>query len=198
MTTVPQMKTVIGLFDTMEEAQYTVQDLVANGFSRDDISLITSDAAGRFTDRGRQVGTEHEAAEGAGAGATGGTVVGGFTGLLVGIGALTLPGIGPIIAAGPILTVIGTTALGAGLGAVAGGIIGALTGLGVPEHDANTYAEGVRRGGTLVIVQTADMMVDRAYTILQDRGAVDMNRRSAQWRQSGWSAFDPNAGPYQP
>lgn len=205
MTTAP--KTVVGLFESFDEAQRVVQDLIDNGFRRDNVSVVANDAEGRYAQQHRAVGDrdrtgrrdadQSEAAEGAGFGATGGTAVGGIVGLLVGIGALTIPGIGPVIAAGPILTAIGTTALGAGLGAAAGGIIGALVGAGIPEQEAGAYAEGVRRGGALVIVQAADIMVERAYSIMQRHGAVDMNERTSQWRQSGWSSFDPNAEPYR-
>jgi hypothetical protein len=63
--------------------------------------------------------------------------------------------------------------------------------MGVSEEEAGSFAEGVRRGGTLVIVEAADGMVDRAYAILNEHGAIDMNERTAQWRQSGWTAYDP-------
>ena len=79
-----------------------------------------------------------------------------IAGLLVGIGALAVPGIGPVLAFGPLAAAIGATAAGAGLGAAAGGIIGALVGLGIPEEDANFYAEGVKRGGVLVTVRADD------------------------------------------
>ncbi len=192
-------KTVVGLFENFDEAQRVVQDLIDNGFRRDNVSVVASDTEGRHSQRYRAVGEgeRSEAAEGAGFGATGGTAVGGVIGLLVGIGALTIPGIGPVLAAGPLLTAIGTTALGAGLGAAAGGLVGALVGAGIPEQEAGSYAEGVRRGGALVIVQAADMMVERAYAIMQRHGAVDINRRSDEWRQSGWTAFDPQGEPYR-
>lgn len=197
MSDVPATRTVIGLFDTYAAAQQSVRDLVENGFSRDNISLVTQDPQGRAAEAARDVGGSHETAEGAGFGAVGGSVVGGLTGLLVGIGALAIPGIGPVIAAGPFAAAIGATAAGAGLGAATGGIVGALVGLGIAEPEANNYAEAVRRGGTMVIVEAAGIMVDRAYEILQRHGSVDLNARAAQWRQSGWTTFDPNDAPYQ-
>ena len=70
--------------------------------------------------------------------------------------------------------------------AATGGVLGALVGLGIPEEDANFYSEGVRRGGTLVIAKTTDEMANRAYDIMQRYGAVDVDKRGAEWRSSGW------------
>jgi hypothetical protein len=193
-------KTVIGLFDTFSEAQSVVQELVNSGFSRNDISLLANDARGEYANM-RTVGDEGgSAAEGAGAGAVGGGVLGGVLGLLVGVGALAIPGIGPVLAAGPLAAALGTagasTLVGAGIGAAAGGVIGALVGAGIPEEDASFYAEGVRRGGTLVMVKSSDEMAQSAYDIMRRYGAVDVDERSGTWRQSGWDRFDPNAKPY--
>lgn len=197
MTTEPNTKTVVGLFDTLEAAQQAIHALIEEGFTRDNISLVTHDAEGKHATHMQKAERSGETSEGAGFGATGGGVVGGIAGLLVGIGALSIPGIGPVIAAGPLAAAIGMTAAGAGLGAAAGGIVGALVGAGIPEREANSYAEGVRRGGTMVIVQAADIMVDRAYSIMQRYSAVDMNQRSEQWRQSGWTTSDPGDSAYQ-
>lgn len=194
-------KTIVGLFDSFNEAQNVVQELVNSGFARERISLVANDARGEYGNvlRSREVG-ETSVAEGAGAGAVGGGVLGGVLGLLVGLGALAIPGVGPIIAAGPLAAALGTvgasTVVGAGIGAVSGGLLGALVGAGIPEEDAHYYAEGVRRGGTLVMVTADDATANTAYSILERRGAVDIRTRGAQWRQSGWERFDPNAGPY--
>ena len=115
---------------------------------------------------------------------------------MVGLGALLIPGVGPVIAAGPLATVLGLTAAGAGIGAAAGGLIGALTHAGVPEDDANYYAEGVRRGGTLVMVASPDEQAQNAYDIMQTHGAVDIDERGEDYRNSGWKGFDHNAQPY--
>jgi hypothetical protein len=183
-------KTVVGLFDTTAEAQSVVQELINSGFERNNISLVANDARGEYT---REVGgTESSAAEGAGAGAVGGGVLGGVLGLLVGVGALAIPGIGPIVAAGPLVAAL----TGAGIGAATGGIIGALVGAGIPEEDAGFYAEGIRRGGTLVMVKSDDAMAQSAYDVMRRYGAVDVDERSGTWRQSGWGGFDTNASPY--
>jgi len=191
-------KTIVGLFDSFDEAQRATQDLIDNGFSRDAISLVANDVRGQYG-TSRSVG-ESKAAEGAGAGALTGAVGGGVLGLLVGVGALAIPGIGPVLAAGPLVAALGAagaaTLTGAGIGAVAGGLVGALVGAGVPEEHANYYAEGVRRGGTLVTVNAEDNRADQAYAILQRHAAVDINERGTEWKRSGWNRFDPNANPY--
>ena len=135
-----------------------------------------------------------EAAEGAGAGATAGTILGGLTGLLVGLGALVIPGVGPVIAAGTIATALGSAALGAGIGAASGGLLGALVGAGIPEEDANVYAEGIRRGGALLTVQADDANAERAADIMDQFGVVDIDQRGQDYRQGGWSRFDESAG----
>jgi hypothetical protein len=193
-------KTVVGLFDTFSGAQNVIQELVNNGFQRNDISLMANDAKGEFAKAKEVGGTGSAAAEGAGAGAVGGGVLGGVLGLLVGVGALAIPGIGPVLAAGPLAAALGaagaSTLVGAGIGAAAGGVIGALIGAGIPEEDANFYAEGVRRGGSLVIVRAPDDMAQSAYDIMRRYGAVDVDERGAEWRRSGWKRFDPSADSY--
>ncbi len=195
-------KTVVGLFDTIDEAQQVVQDLADNGFERSDISLVASDAKGKYASSGKSAGTNadeagHGAAEAAGTGAVGGTVVGGALGLLAGLGAIVIPGIGPVIAAGTLATALGSTALGAGIGAgvgaAAGGLIGALTNAGVPEEDATLYNEGVRRGGTLVMVRAQDDMAQEASDIMTRNGAVNIDERGADYRQT---KFDSTSQPY--
>jgi len=105
-----------------------------------------------------------------------------------------------VLAAGPLAAALGaagaSTLVGAGIGAAAGGIIGALVGAGIPEEDAGFYAEGVRRGGTLVLVKASDDMAQRAYDAMRRYGAVDVDERSGNWRQSGWNGFDANDTTY--
>lgn len=178
-------KTIVGLYDEVSAAQDAVRELVDSGFSREDISMVTrdGDVEGREgKDRGSQVG------ESAGRGA----IIGGVGGLLVGLGALAIPGIGPAVAAGPIAAAL----TGAGIGAVGGGLIGALVGAGVPEDEAEYYAEGVRRGGTLVTVDTSDDMASKAVDILNRHHPVDIEERAERWRTAGWSRFDEKAQPY--
>lgn len=186
------MKTVVGLFEKYQDAERAVTDLTARGFGRNEISVAARDTALR----NRVVGGKEDAvAESAGAGAVGGAAVGGIAGLLVGIGALAIPGIGPVIAAGTLATVLGSTAAGAGIGAAAGGLIGALVGLGIPEEDAQFYAEGVKRGGVLVTVQTGDDRAQEALDIMRRSNAVDVDTQRNNWRTSGWDTFDETTMP---
>ncbi len=104
---------------------------------------------------------------------------------------LAIPGLGPVVAAGW----LAATAVGAAAGAATGGIVGALTEAGVSEADAHTYAEGVRRGGTLVSARVADADRARLDTALNE-SAVNMQDRSAAWQKAGWKSFDPASRPY--
>lgn len=186
------MKTVVGLFEYYQDAERAVDQLSSRGFGKTEISVAARDRVLRE----RVVGGKDQAvAESAGAGAVGGTAVGGIAGLLVGIGALAIPGIGPVIAAGTLGTALATTAVGAGIGAAAGGLIGALVGLGIPEEDAQFYAEGVKRGGVLVTVQTTDDRASEALNILRQANAVDVDTQRTLWTKSGWSRFDDAALP---
>jgi heat induced stress protein YflT len=186
------MKTVVGLFEYYQDAERAVNELNNRGFGKTDISVAARDRA--LQDQ--VIGSKEQAvAESAGAGAIGGTAVGGIAGLLVGIGALTIPGIGPVLAAGPLAAAIGSTLAGAGIGAAAGGLIGALVGLGIPEEDAHFYAEGVKRGGVLVTVRTSDDRAHEALRILRDANATDVNARRDEWTKAGWNRFDDQITP---
>jgi uncharacterized protein (TIGR02271 family) len=127
----------------------------------------------------------------AGKGAVAGGALGGAAGLIAGLAGLAIPGIGPIIAAGPIAAALA----GAGIGAVAGGLIGSLTRLGIPEEQARNYAEAVRRGGALVTVRAEDDMAERVADIMSEHNAIDIDRQAAEWRKSGWTGFDADAKP---
>jgi uncharacterized protein (TIGR02271 family) len=182
-------KTIVGLYDDFSTAQRVVQALVDAGFERDNISLVASDARGEYTS---QIDTDTGIGTGAGVGAGIGAVLGGIGGLLVGLGALAIPGIGPVIAAGPLIAAL----TGAGIGAVAGGLVGALVDMGIPEEEAEYYAEGVRRGGTLVTVTAADEMANQAASIMENYDPINVEERASQWQESGWTGFNANAAPY--
>lgn len=145
------MRTVTGLFDDYDDASAAVSELERAGVPSSDISIVGSNA-----DRRHGEDSDSNAAEGAGTGAGIGALVGGAGGLLTGLGLMAIPGVGPVVAAGW----LAATAVGAAGGAVAGGaagrLIGAMTRSGVSEEDANLYAEGVRRGGTLVTARVED------------------------------------------
>lgn len=161
-------KRAIGTFPNRQQAEAALHELRNSGFVMDGVSILAKDtgagdqiAGTEVTDRG-----ETEAQEGAGIGATTGTVLGGFGGLLVGLEALIIPGVGPFLAGGA----IASTLAGAGLGAAAGGIVGALTGLGIPEEEARAYSERVSRGEYLVILDGPEAEINRAAALLMSQG----------------------------
>ncbi|WP_414563068.1 MULTISPECIES: general stress protein [unclassified Anabaena] len=163
-----QYKRAIGTFANREAAEAALNELRSSGFVMDNVSILAKDtgsddqiAGANVADRG-----ETEAPEGAGIGATTGTVLGGLGGLLVGLEALIIPGVGPFLAGGT----IATTLAGAGIGAAAGGIVGALTGLGIPEEEARAYSERVSKGDYLVILDGSANEIEKAAAILMSRG----------------------------
>jgi len=189
-------RTVVGFFDDYDDAQKAVDALQGAGFSYDDISVISNNADARFGADNRTAPTAGTRAGSAVGGAVGGAaegaVIGGLTGLAASLALLLIPGIGPIAAVGP----LAATLSGAGIGAVGGGVIGALTGLGIPEEAAGYYAEGIRRGGTLVAVKTDDTRAMEAARILRRYGAVRMQERSSHYRSTGYSGWRQDLAPY--
>jgi hypothetical protein len=143
--------TVAGVFDAQDDAQRALNELKEAGFTPDQVSVVAKDTRETQT---MVEGSDMAGAEttGAGTGALLGGILGGAAGWLVGIGALAIPGIGPIVAAGALATTLG----GAAVGAVAGGLIGALVGAGIPEEDARTYETHVKEGRILITAQATD------------------------------------------
>jgi hypothetical protein len=184
-------QTVTALYDTYESAVSAVNALEAFGVPHSDISLVSNNVDNRY-------GRDHrtDAAEDAGKGAGIGAAVGGVGGLLTGLGLLAIPGVGPVVAAGWLVATAVGAATGAVVGGAAGGLVGSLTGAGLPEGDAHFYAEGVRRGGTLVTARVDDARAPAAREILQRYNWVDPAVRRAAYREGGWTAFDENAPPY--
>lgn len=185
-------KTVTGLFDHQGAAQSVVRELLAAGFRQEDISVMAAkppapQPKGKVVEYVEESGEEQveDMAKGAGVGAA----VGGVAGLVAGLASLAIPGFGPIIAAGPIASFIA----GTGIGATIGGLVSGITRLGVSENDAQHYAEGVRRGGTLVSVTAPEEVADRAVLIMKKHNPVEINKRAAEWRDEGWTGFDTEA-----
>src|SRR5262245_34627625 len=151
------MKVVAGLFESQTMAQRAIEDLRTSGVDSSRVSVIARDKE-RARDVADQTGAE--VATGTATGAGLGAALGGAAGWLVGIGALAIPEIGPIVAAGPIAAALGvagtTAAAGAGVGVVAGGIIGALTGWGFSESEAKAYQDGIERGDLLLATEVPD------------------------------------------
>lgn len=188
------MAVVTGLFDDYDDALTAVNQLQALGVDRTQISVVANDADERYSRR-TATSTASEAGDDAAAGAGVGAFVGGAGGLLAGMGLLAIPGIGPVVAAGWLAsTGLGAVA-GAAAGGAIGGLVGAMTDEGVPERDANVYAEGVRRGGTLVSARVDDSMAEAAEAILNE-DAVDISERESAYRAAGWSRFDPDSPRY--
>ena len=181
-------KTVVGMMENLDEAQAVVRDLVSAGIRRDDIGFMANQKDTIPSSGHLNESEGGGAASGALAGAGAGAALGGLGGLLLAVAPLAIPGIGPIIAAGPIAAALA----GAGIGAVAGGLIGGLTNMGVPEEEAHYYAEGVRRGGILVTVAAEDdAHASRAVGIMKRHGAMDIDQRAAEWKKQGWKGrFD--------
>jgi len=162
-------KAVFCLAKTLTQAEQIVNDLKLAGFSSNDISVLLPDKQGT-RDFAHQKNTK--APEGAAAGAGTGGVIGGVLGWLAGIGALAIPGVGPFIAAGPIMAALS----GAAVGAAVGGISGALIGLGMPEYEAKRYEGKIREGNILVSVHTEDSEeVKRAKEIFERDLATDIS-----------------------
>jgi hypothetical protein len=187
-----KMRTITGLFDTHDQADRAVRTLKDAGIASDDISIVANNAEGVPTTDGDNV------ADDAGTGAGIGAAVGGAGGLLTGLGMLAIPGIGPVVAGGWLLSTVVGAAAGAVVGGATGGLIGALTDAGVDERDAHVYAEGVRRGGILVTARVDDTRADAAQAMLQSDNGVNIETRRRDYEASGWESFDESADPYQP
>jgi hypothetical protein len=162
-------KSVIGIVESHIQAERIVQQLQERGMQSDDISVLFADTRGS-----KDFAHEHntKAPEGAVAGMGAGGVIGGTIGLLAGIGALAIPGVGPLIAAGPLMATLSGVAAGAAVGGVAGGLIG----LGVPEFEAKSYEGKVRGGNILIAVHTDNAETEtRTKQIFQANGAHDIS-----------------------
>jgi len=192
---------IVALYDDLSTAQQVVRALRDAGIPSADISLVALDSAGEYGKYFTKTTTKvnDSTADGVDKGAGVGALIGGLGGLLVGLGALAIPGIGPVLAAGPLATAVAAI-VGAGVGAAAGGavggIIGGLVDLGIPEEQAHYYAEGIRRGGVLVTARTSDADTDRAHDIMDSFNPVNIEDRAAAWRQEGWKGYDVKAKPY--
>lgn len=179
------MRAITALFDTYDHAAAAVRSLKDAGIPDADISMVANNADGKVTEIHEEDHTD--AATGAGLGVATGAGVG----LLAGLGSLAIPGIGPVVATGWLLS----TAVGAAIGAASGGILGALMDAGVSEDDAHIYAEGVRRGGTLVTARVDDSRANSAEAILRASNGVDIGKRRQEYATQGWERFDETADP---
>jgi len=180
------IKTVVASFTDANGATRGARELRQSGFMADDIDVIVHDSPAR------RDAISDAKTEAAASGAVTGGAVGGVAGIAASLVGLAVPGLGPLLATGPIVTALA----GAGAGAAAGGLIGALAEAGVDKTEAELHAESLRRGGSLISVRTDEARAEEAAWCLRRAGAVDIRQRAKQWRASGWSGYDPAADPF--
>ena len=194
-------KTITGLFDNYTDATNAVRDLESIGISHSEISIVAHDRDHAQTRAGDA--TSDHIVHGVNAdgdvsrGASTGAAIGGVGGLLAGLGLLVIPGLGPIVAAGWLVATVAGAGIGAAGGAATGGIVGALKHAGHSDDEANVYAEGLRRGGTLVSARVPDETVSKAEEVLKRHKSVDAATRGMDYRNGGWERFDEKAPPYK-
>lgn len=169
---------ICGLATSEEQARRIVDRLISSGFANKDISILypdqNKDSSNPVRDRGCNLTTEKhtKAPEGGVTGAATGGILGGSLGLLAGIGALSIPGLGPFIAAGPIMAALSGSAVGGGVGL----LIGALIGSGIPEYEAKKFESGLKQGNILISIHSDnDAELKRAYEIMKNEGAKDVS-----------------------
>ena len=176
---------VYGIYTHQAELENGINQLKANNYRHEDISVLMP-----HNDGNKELGTEmnSKAPEGATAGSATGAVMGGTLGWLLGIGALAIPGLGPFIAAGPIMAALA----GVGAGAALGGVTGGLIGMGLPEYEAVRYEGQVKAGGILISVHCDDSeWASRAKKILESTGAKDVSSSG-----EGSSDYNKSDKPY--
>ena len=190
------MATVVGLFDSYTNAQRAVEDLVKAGFKRYEISLLAQANASEYA-RYFNTNTTGESATPApektltmGEGVGVGTVVGALTGIVVGLASFVLPGIGPIVAAGPLIAGLTGGTVGVVAGAATGGVVTALMNSDISEDEANVYAESLRRGGTLVLVRTPESSIAAVHNVMRSHQAVDIAQRKTEWLSADSAAMN--------
>jgi hypothetical protein len=178
------MKRIAGLFEQEQAADRAISELQKNGFNKEHFGVITRNRITQKVNREEDIRAGTVKADQK-LGVTGGAAVGGLTGLLLGVGALFIPGIGPVVAAGTLAAI----AAGTGMGAVAGGLLGALTSMGITE-ETEAYAEGIKRGGVLLVVEADDERAPEVDKIMKQAGAVEIKSQRQTWQEAGWTGFD--------
>jgi hypothetical protein len=177
---------VFGIYGSREAVELAIDTFLKSGFTTSDVSVLLPENLG-----GKPLATHKDtkAPEGATAGGGAGAVIGGTLGLLAGIGALAIPGVGPFIAAGPIMA----TLAGLGVGGAVGGFVGALVGMGIPEYEAKRYEARIQKGGILLSVHCdTSEQVKRGKEILKNTGAEDISSTGESSSDVSKSARDLN------
>ena len=195
-------RTLARMYDSYDDAKAVVHELESSGVPHSEISLVANaDAHGRTSGTSAVTGAganaldpadrdDTDSSAGGKRGALLGGVLGGGAGLLAGIGALAIPGVGPVVAAGWLVA----TLAGVGVGAASGGLVGSLTGAGVSRDEAHVYAEGVKRGGSLVTVRADEAEASRVEAILARRSPTDWQQRRSSYGPE-WKGFDEVSTP---
>lgn len=162
------MSTVIGVFRDISTAESAVKALRNKGFTDNEISIVAKDSKGKGAGKSgdMEAGSDFGGTDSIADGTTWGGALGGVAGLLAGVGALAIPGIGPIVAAGPLAGVLS--------GAVTGGVAGGLINLGIPEERGRQYEQDLKQGGILAVIETSEDKVNDASSILRQNGAKDV------------------------
>jgi hypothetical protein len=193
-------KMITRLYDEFYDGEHAVLELQRIGVPDHDISLVSRNSDGKRDGVKVREPKDHTAGGAAaidgGVGVAAGGVIGAAGGILAGLGMLAIPGLGPVIAAGWLASAAVGAVVGGAIGGATGGLVGALTNAGVSEAEAEVYAEGVRRGGTLVSAKVEDDKLSSAEAALNSVASVNIGERGAGYRQSGWTGFNAALPPY--
>jgi hypothetical protein len=179
---------VTGMFDSFAVARNAVVELKNAGVDADNLTVIANNADEAYD-------LEKDAADDVSTGAGIGAAVGGAGGLLTGLGLIAIPGVGPVVAAGWLVSTLTGAVAGAAAGAAIGGLVSAFTEAGVSEEEAEILAEHVRRGGAVVCVRADDDQADEVRSIIQRNKSIDLATRRSSLEEDGWEGFDASARP---
>jgi uncharacterized membrane protein len=183
------MKTVAGIFPSMVEAHNVMHELEGLGVPEDALSIV----AGNESDRHKEyLEKAKKASESTAAAAASGASFGGGMGILAMLAALSIPGVGPFVAAGAMATVL----TGLGIGAVSGGLISAFHHMGISHEEAPLYEEAVRRGAIMLIAKVDDTVEPQVADLMRRGGARDIREEADTWRESGWKGPHTDPHPY--
>jgi hypothetical protein len=181
------MRTVVGVFGSLAQAERTARDLENLGIPNTNISIVAGNDANRhkeYLEKARRASTS------AGSAAATGATVGGGVGLVAGLIALAIPGVGPIIAGGTLATLL----TGLGIGAAGGGLIAAFLDMGISHEEAPIYEEAVRRGAVMLAAQVNDALESAAVALMDRHGARDLRDEIDTWKDAAWRG--PRADPH--
>jgi len=183
------MRTIVGVFGSLAQAERTGRDLESLGIPNVDVSIVAGNDANRHKE---YLEKAKLASTGAGAAAASGASFGGGVGLVASLVALTIPGVGPVIAGGAMTVLLA----GLGIGAAGGGLIAALGNMGISHEEAPVYEEAVRRGAVMLAVHVDDSAESDALAIMDRHGARNLRDEFDTWKTSGWHGPAADPHPY--